>query len=125
VRLQLFLAFHVGDVALLHVLIDSLEPLFVLLHALGQILFGLFLLLEDIVVIDLLHCFPFCIHLLLNIQNEAVLVPDALHITTLNESVSDVVASDSAGDLLHICTIYAASLLLDDLECLNQIFVLL
>ena len=123
--LQLLLAFQIGSIALFHVLVHSLQPLFVLLHALGQIVLGLLLFFEYIIIIHLLHCFPFGVHLFLNIQNEAVLVPDALHIAALNECVPDVIASDAAGDLSHICAVYAISLLLDDLKCLDQIFVLL
>lgn len=122
--LQLLLAFQIGSIALFHVLVHSLQPLFVLLHALGQIVFSLLLFFEYIIIIHLLHCFPFGVHLFLNVQNQAILVPDALQISTLDKCIPNIITPDTADDFLYVGPFYAVSLLLNDFEGLNQVLVL-
>jgi hypothetical protein len=56
-------------VALLHILVDALQPLLVLLHALSQTIFSALLLLEHRVVVDLLDFLPLRIHLLLQVDD--------------------------------------------------------
>ena len=94
--LELLLARQVGLVALFHVLVDSLQPLLILLHTGLQIFFCLFLLFEYGIIVHLLCFFPFFVHLFLDVDNQRILIPYALHALRLDESISDVIASDSA-----------------------------
>lgn len=93
--LQLLLALQVLGVALLHVLVHSLQPLLVLRHAGVQVLFDLLLLLEDRIIIDLLYVFPFLIHLFLDIDDHRVLKPNAVVILILNQCISQLIAPDA------------------------------
>ena len=82
--LQLLLALHVLGVALLHIFVDSLQPLLVLCHACVQVLLSLLLLLKDGIIIDLLDVLPFLVHLLLDVYNHRILEPDAVMILVLD-----------------------------------------
>ena len=123
--LQFVLAFQVGAIALLHVLIHSLEPLLILLHALLQVRLGLLLLLEDARVGHLLRLLEFFRHLLLNVQNEGVLVPDAFLVFVLNERIGSVITSDPRQYLLDIGFFDAIPLLLNYLQLLYQVFIII
>lgn len=94
--LELFLARQVGLIALFHILVHSLQPLLILLHTGLQILFSLFLLFEYGIIVHLLRFFPFFVHLFLNVDDQWILIPYALHTLRLDESISNVIASDSA-----------------------------
>jgi len=71
-------------------------------HALLKVVFGLLLLLENSVVIDLLKRFPVGVHLFLYIQNKRVLKPNALVIFVFYQGVADIVASYSAQERLDV-----------------------
>ena len=74
----------VALVRLLHVLIHTGKTFFILGHALSKVLFYLLLLLEYSVVVYLLYCFPFFFHLLLDVDYEAVLIPNTVLVLGLD-----------------------------------------
>jgi len=99
---QFFLAFQVLAVALLHVLVDSLQAFFILGHALGEVLLSLKLLFENLIVVDLLHGLPLAGHRLLDVNDKAVSIPYALGGALLgNKGVADILAANSTQDLRH------------------------
>ena len=110
---------------LLHIIIDPLESLLVLLHALLQILLSLLYLLENARIRHLLRLLELLRHLVLNVEDEGILVPNALLILILNQCVRRLIAPDSRKYLLNICLLDAISLLLDDLKFLDQILVVI
>ena len=111
--------------ALLHVVIHPLQSLFVLLHALLQVLLSLLNLLEYARVRNLFGLLEIISHLVLYIEYQGVLVPDALLVLGLDQSVRCVVASNASQNLLNISLLNAISLFLNYLELLHQILVVI
>ena len=123
--LQLLLALHVLSVALLHVLVDSLESLLILRHAGVQVLLGLFLLLEDCIIIDLFYVFPFLIHLLLDVDDHRILEPYAVVVLVLDQCIANVVTANAAEYQLYISALHSCPLLLYYVQGLQQLFIVL
>lgn len=115
----------VALVALLHVLIHTGEALFVLSHALGQVVLNLLLLLKHRVIVDLFNSFPFFFHLLLNVNDQAILVPDTVLRLCLDQSIPFLITPNSAKDGLYLGFFYPISRFLNDFKCLNKIFIFL
>lgn len=76
--LELVLALLIAGIALLHILVDSFQPLLVLRHACLEILFGLLTFFKDGVVVYLFDAFPLCIHLLLDVKDQGILEPNTV-----------------------------------------------
>jgi len=123
--LKFLLAFEIRGVARFHIFVHSLKPLFVLGHALSQIIFHLLFFFEDCIEVNLLDLLPLGVALLLNIDDHAVLVPNTLHVFSLDQSIVYVITPQSAKDRFHICLINTTSLVLNNLKCFNKVFVFL
>lgn len=95
---ELLLGFEVGGIRFLHVLVNAVQTLFILLHAVGQVFFHLPEVCEHSRIVDLSTLFKLFSHLLLNVDYLAVTVPNiqlltavyAVGVLTPDQSVAGV-----------------------------------
>lgn len=81
---ELFLGFEVGVIRFLHVLVNAIQTLFILLHAVGQVFFHLPMVCKHSRIVDLSTLFELFSHLLLNVDYLVVTVPNILLLTAVD-----------------------------------------
>lgn len=123
--LHLVLDLQVGLVRLLHVLIHTLQSLFILLDAVGHLSLHEGKLLKDARVLHLAGgLLPHTqLAFLLDIQQLGLLIPLMLQVFGLYEHVLEIVYFNASKDLLHVGCLDTIASLLEDFECLHQILV--
>ena len=124
-RLHLVLDLQVGLVWLLHVLIHALQSLFILLDAIGHLSFHLGKLFKNTRVLHLAGgLLPHSkLAFLLDVKQLRLFVPLVLQVKGLYEHVLEVIHFNASKDLLHISCLDTIASLLEDFQCLHQIFV--
>jgi len=83
------------------------------------------LLLEYGIVVNLLGVLPILGHLLLDIDNQRVLVPNTVHALGLYERVADIIASYSTENAFDVTQFNPISLFLYNIKSLKQVSILL
>jgi hypothetical protein len=81
---ELVLGFEVGGIRFLHVLVNAIQTLFILLHAVSQVFFHLPMVCKHSRIVDLSTLFKLFSHLLLNVDYLVVTVPNILLLTAVD-----------------------------------------